>query len=81
MQELKLQAAPSSINNIVDACKLFLQQISYSPEVVQDIKKETEDQNLCKRWHEESAYRLTASRFGSIAKRRAPRPPLAKNIL
>ena len=49
--------------------------------MVQDIKKETEDQNLCKRWHEESAYRLTASRFGSIAKRRAPRPPLAKNIL
>ncbi len=81
IRELQAKPQPLALQDVITAGTSFLRTITYSPAVVRQIEMETQHQRLCKRWHEERNYRLTASKFGTVGKRRAPRPPLAKNIL
>ena len=45
------------------------------------IEEATRAQRLCRRWQEERQYRVTASKFGLVVKRRRNHTSLAKQLL
>ena len=49
--------------------KLFLSNIM-SRQKVLEIKKNTRSQSTCSAWYQESAFRISASRFGEVVSRK-----------
>ena len=72
---------PLSLNNIRTACNRFIEDIKCSESVTHDIQEATRLQYNCEEWHIQRRYRITASNFGSVVKRKNPHPPLVKRFL
>ena len=62
-------------------CDAFLKSITYTQEQARLVEKATITQRKCKRWYEECKYRITASNFGLVAKRKRNHCALAKQLL
>ena len=59
-------------STVLEEEKLFLANIILSPEKALEIEKNTRSQSSCSAWHQERAFRITASRFGEVVSRKAP---------
>ena len=57
----------------------FLASLQYSHEQVAQVEVTTRAQRLCSRWQQERQFRITASKFGTVVKRRNHN--LAKQLL
>ena len=62
-------------------CDAFLKSITYTEEQARLVEKATITQRKCKRWYEERKFRITASNFGLVAKRKRNHCALAKQLL
>ena len=78
---LKSQPQPPTIQQIFRACNAFLKSITYTEEQTRLVERATITQRKCKRWYEERKYRITASNFGLVAKRKRNHSALAKQLL
>lgn len=78
---LRSQPQPPNIQQISRACDAFLKSITYTEEQTRLIEKATTTQRKSKRWYEERKYRITASNFGLVAKRKRNHCALARQLL
>ena len=81
LKELAAQPPPISYLCIGAAGMKLLDALTYSKDQAAQIEVETRAQRLCHRWQEERKFRLTASKFGLVIKRRRNHTTLAKQIL
>ena len=61
--------------------KNFIQQLCVTKVKLNDIEQKTRAQSQCAEWKSERKYRLTASNFGLISKRKRNHDSLASNLL
>ena len=52
--------------------KPLLSNVMLSREKALEIKENTRSQSSCSAWYQERVFRITASRFGEVASRKAP---------
>ena len=78
---LRSQPQPPNIQQISRACDAFPKSITYTEEQTRLVEKATTTQQECKRWYEERKYRITASNFGLVAKRKRNHCASAKQLL
>ena len=72
---------PLHYSSIGQACRTFLESIQYAPAGIAAVESATRQQRYCRRWQEERQYRITASRFGTVIKRRRNFDTLVKQLL
>ena len=81
VNDLNTQPQPVHFTHIADAGLAFLNAIKYTTEQRMNIEAATRDQSESRRWFEERQYRLTASKFGLIIKRKRQHTSLASQLL
>lgn len=81
VSELSTQPQPVSCQCIAAAGMKFLASLQYSHEQVTQVEVTTRAQRLCSRWQQERQFRITASKFGTVVKRRRNHNNLAKQML
>ena len=81
LNEVSSQPQPINYHCISEFAIKFLHALTYTPSEVKQIEVATRGQRLCKRWHEERQYRITASKFGRVIKRQRNHGELAKQLL
>ena len=81
LNELAAQPQPINYKCIGAAGMKLLDALTYSKDQIAQIEMETRAQRLCRRWQEEREFRITASKFGLVIKRRRNHNTLAKQLL
>ena len=74
----KLKSHPLSLTDIKSAGSEFIASLQTD---ATSVEFATRLQHMSSRWHSERKFRITASNFGIVAKRRAPNPPLVRRLL
>ena len=78
---LNTQPQPISCQCIGAVGMKFLTSLKHSNKENVQIELNTRGQRLCSRWQQERQYRITASKFGTVIKRRRNYTNLAKQML
>ena len=81
LNDISSQPQPISHYCIAEFAIKFLHSLEYTPDQVKQSEVATRGQRLCKQWQEERQYRVTASKFGTVIKRRRNHTALAKQLL
>ena len=81
LQNLKAMPLPLNLYDIANTCLDFLKQLKYTEEQRTNIEIATRKQSGSRRWFEEGQYRITASKFGLVVKRKRQHTSLVNQLL
>ena len=81
LDDLQAKPQPVHLEDISTAGLAFVQVLQYTEEQIKSVEIATRDQSVSKRWYEERQYRITASKFGRVVKRKRQHTSLVHQLL